>query len=242
MDYMKILVLEEDESKRLMLGLYLKDQGIDQELTYITAPQLTSELLQSEIYDLLILDLNNLDYGIGEMVLKINNSIETPIIMAEEVVDLEKYKDVNMDRVYIVNDVLNFQSIHKLVTELINPTINLTYLSEIAEVAMPEPEVLINKLAQSFYELAPNKISQIEDFLKDGDFKAVSKTAHALRSTCYNVGAYNFAATLKILEESTRIGKIKNDKKFWNLLLKHELEKASKSLQNIINNKLYLTR
>jgi HPt (histidine-containing phosphotransfer) domain-containing protein len=225
-----------------MLGLYLKDQGIDQDVTYITAPQLTSELLQREIYDLLIIDLNNLAFGLGEIVLKIKNSIETPIILAEEVVDLASYKDVNMGRVYIVNDVLNFQVIHKLITEIISSTINLSYLSEIAEVAMPEPEILIDKLAQSFYELAPNKILQIEDFLKNGNLEAVSKTAHALRSTCYNVGAHNFAEILKILEDSTRTGKIKNGELFWNLLLKHELEKARKSLQNIINKKLYLMR
>lgn len=242
MDYMRILVLEEDESKRLMLSMFLADQSLNKNTVYITLDELTPDLLQNEIFDLIIIDLNNLECGICDVVLKIKNLVDTQIIMVEEIVDLESYKDVNMEKVNFVDDILNFQDIHKHIAQLFTPSINISYLSEIAEVAMPEPEILIDKLTSSFYELAPQKIAQIEEFLKTGNFEATSKTAHALRSTCYNIGAHNFAETLKLLEETTRKGILKNTEKFWALILKHEYEKARNSLQDIINNKLYLKR
>jgi len=240
MEQLKILIVEEDESKRLMFAMYLADQKLEQDAHFIRAEQLNQELLQSEIFDLLIIDLNNLEFGMSELIVKVRDYIETPLIITEQVVNLESYKDADLNNVHFVEDILDLENIHKFIKKLLRSYINIRYLTEIAEIAMPEPSLFIDRLAVTFYELAPQKINQIEELLFLGNLDAVSKTAHALRSTCYNVGAHSLGEVLKDLEETSRKGVVVNSEKFWPLKLRHEFLKAKNELQEIVAQKRYL--
>jgi HPt (histidine-containing phosphotransfer) domain-containing protein len=242
MECYKLLIVEKDPSKRLMLGMYLTEIGSLHGSHLIGMEELNADLLGSDYFDFIIVDLTEPEIGLTDLIIKIRKMVHTPIIFANEILGLEDYTDPNIEKVFYVKDILNFDKLNNLLIANIGEAINLPYLNEIAEIGMPEPEILIDKIAITFKDVVPKKFQEIDNLFQKEQYEALSKVAHGLRSTCYNVGAHHFAEALKELEECARKGVIPYNRQYWLKKLGHEFMRAEMSLQNVLANKLYLKK
>lgn len=216
----KILILAENQSKRVILNTFFDEKNRHEIMAFIDFDKIELEVLKSEIFDLIIVDINKQNNDLDNVIEQIRSVANIPII---------------------VHELTDLLLLEKLIQETLTPAINLDHIKEIAELGLPEPELLIGRLVDTFKTLAPEKIKEIEQLLTMQDLATVTKVAHALRSTCYNVGAFNLAEILKELESSSRNGCVKNDAGCWAKKLQYEFQKAQSALQEILNNKLYMT-
>jgi HPt (histidine-containing phosphotransfer) domain-containing protein len=241
MEHIKILLIGSNATILQKLDENLTEWKIRDDSVFVEMVPLDVTIVQKVIFDLIIVNSMQSEFSALGIVTALRKKEEenfltrTPIILSGEF-----YPCIDLEQVSSVDDIHNFLKLHELILEAVPASIDLSYLYSVAEVAMPEPAVLIGKIVDIFKASAPIKINEIEKLLLSRDFAKASKVAHALRSTSCSVGANALACVLGELEKITRTGASCGSRQYWTMKLKHEFQKADNAFSEIMSKKLYL--
>jgi HPt (histidine-containing phosphotransfer) domain-containing protein len=246
MERARILLIGLEISVEEKMSSFFNDLGIRGNFLFIDWQSFVDQDLRNEIFDLIIVDLKKFHLVVEEFILKLRKKDEAnflqgiPLIICSDVILKNIELNETWTDVAFINDLFNFKELKILIEKFIPPSIQVSYLSKIAEISKPESDQFIAKLVNNFKESVPKKLHEIEEFLRRHDLDGVSKTAHYLRSTSYNVGANKLANQLKELEEHTRHAELIYNENYWKTRLESEFEKAKASLDDIMSKKSYL--
>lgn len=246
----KILLIVADDDKRLQLQHFLEKQGLLSQSSFVDINQLNDNLFKNEFFKLMIVDLSNLKLSASQFVenmKKINDdfirsSMPTVIIEYDEKNQSQFSNMADEGRVIYFSTLLNLDNLRLFLQKLMPPSVSLSFLTDLAEISMPNSEIFIHKLVEHFKEVIPDKINEIEKLFQSHSFEDISRIAHYLQSACYNVGANYFAEILKELEIISKKGLAKKNGTYWRAKLENEFQKTMISLNDILKNKSYLKK
>ncbi len=90
------------------------------------------------------------------------------------------------------------------------PAINPRAIDILQELDEPGSTALVTQLVSSFLDTADEQLARIASALTHGDAKAMSQTAHSLKSSAANLGADVLASCYRDLEKCGREGRLEN--------------------------------
>jgi len=91
-------------------------------------------------------------------------------------------------------------------------TLEIGALDQIRALGGGDADRLLDKVVRLYCESVPQMLTSMQDAASKGDYVALQRAAHALKSSSHNVGAERFAQLCRDLETAARSGTIRFDR------------------------------
>lgn len=105
-------------------------------------------------------------------------------------------------------------------------------IASLRELGGDDGGALLRELIGLFLADSPPRLNEIESAMTAGDAKGVEKAAHALKSSCANLGATRMAELCRQLEQSGRSGALDSARETV-LTSKAEFERVTRELTRL---------